>query len=234
MDLDKSSDKISGMFDSIAENYDKANFILSLGTFRSWYRLLIKELNLKGEFKLLDCATGTGNLTFEFAKKYPQSRITGIDFSPKMLEIARRRGKDFSNISFVPADIINLPFISNSFDSAVISYGIRNVEDTRLGLAGIARVVKPCGLIGILEFGNPNPVIGKLYDIYRKILIPPLGWILTGNHKAYSYLASSTKEFPFGSNFISLALETNCFSNARYRKIFGGIVYIYILQVRGD
>jgi demethylmenaquinone methyltransferase/2-methoxy-6-polyprenyl-1,4-benzoquinol methylase len=98
----------------------------------------------------------------------------------------------------------------------------------------MSRVVKPGGLIGILEFGNPNPIIGKLYNLYRRIIIPPLGWILTGNRKAYSYLASSTKEFPCGNEFINLAMATSCFSNARFRKIFGGIVYIYILQVKGD
>ncbi len=225
---EKKPEQIKEMFSNISPRYDLANTFLSFGLYKIWYKLLIKRIMLSNGLKILDCATGTGNIPILLAQSGLNLCICGVDFSDKMLEVARKRiSKRNLSVGLLHADILELPFDKDYFDVATICFGIRNVTDAVLCLKEMSKVVKSGGKVLILEFGNPTGIVKLLYEPYRKLIMPVVGRIVTGDREAYYYLADSTSKFPSGENFIEIMKRTNQFKKINMLPIFRGVAYIY-------
>ena len=215
--------KIRSMFASIASRYDRTNTILSAGIHHLWRRKAVRWSGAKRGDRVLDCATGTGDLAIAFRKA--GATVVGTDFVPEMIEIARTKAPD---IEFEVADVTRLPFEDASSDVASISFGIRNVDDPRRGIAELARVVRSGGRVIVLEFGQPsNRLVRALYDFYRMRILPLLGGAVTGEQSAYRYLESSAAKFPCGEDFVALMREAAAFGEIEVRELSFGIAYLY-------
>lgn len=211
------------MFRSIAHRYDRANTVLSGGVHHLWRRTAVRWSAVRAGDRVLDCATGTGDLAIAFRKA--GAVVTGTDFVPEMIEIARTKS---SEIDFRVADVTALPYADGEFDIASISFGIRNVGDIRKGIAELARVVKPGGRVVILEFGQPKSrLFGAVYDAYRAHVLPRIGGAVTGKPEAYEYLERTAGRFPCGEEFAALMRESASFSSIEYRPLTFGIAWLY-------
>lgn len=228
--------KIRDMFRSIAGGYDRANNWLSVGIHHWWRRRVVEWSGARAGQSVLDCATGTGDLAIEFRKVVgANGRVVGTDFCPEMLEHAPAKARKLfaDGIEFSVADVTALPFGDANFDIASISFGIRNVQNPAQGLRELGRVVKPRGVVMVLEFGQPSlPGLKQGYAFYSKQILPKLGGLITGRPEAYKYLEASSAKFPCGEEFVALLRSTQMFSEISYRPLSGGIAYIY-RAVRG-
>lgn len=228
------SDKVRSMFSQIAGRYDLANNVLSGGIHHLWRQALVDWSGAKAGDNVLDCATGTGDLALEFKSVVgPTGDVIGTDFCGEMLAPApakaQKRGLD---VKFSQADVMNLPFADHAFDIASISFGIRNVSDPAKGLSELARVVKPGGLVMVLEFGQPRQtLIAKAYNLYSEKVLPTIGGLLTGQKSAYEYLQNSSAQFPCREDFVELMRSTRRFQNIEFRPVTFGIAYIYKARV---
>ncbi|HKB79857.1 MAG TPA: ubiquinone/menaquinone biosynthesis methyltransferase, partial [Thermoanaerobaculia bacterium] len=212
------------MFASIASRYDRANTILSAGVHHRWRRRAVRRAEVHSGQRVLDCATGTGDLAIAFHRA--GAAVVGIDFTPEMIALAR--AKDPS-IRFEVADVLSLPYSNASFDVASIAFGIRNVADPVLGIAEMARVVRPGGRVVVLEFGQPrNRAFRSLYDVYRRRILTRLGGAITGEREAYDYLESSASRFPCGEEFVSLMRRGARFADIRLEPLTFGIAWLYV------
>jgi len=218
--------KIRTMFASISRRYDRANTVLSGGVHHLWRRKAVRRAGVKAGDRVLDCATGTGDLAIAFRKAVGDAgRVVGTDFVPEMLELARAKAK---NIDFEVADVTHLPYDDAVFDVASISFGIRNVNDPRKGIAEMARVVRSGGRVIVLEFGQPpSRAFGALYDWYSRKVLPRLGGVVTGERAAYNYLQTSSERFPCGDDFAALMRESADFASVDYIPLTFGIAYLY-------
>jgi len=223
------SRSIQNMFNGIAPKYDILNTILSFGIHHLWRRRTVKEANLNESSKVLDCATGTGDLAIALKNYYPKASIIGLDFSDKMLEIAKEKVIKMNlNLSLLAGDILHLPFPDNSFDAVTVSFGIRNVDNTLNGLIEMARVTKPGGKVIVLEFGQPSGVIKIFYNFYSRIFMPFVGRLFSGDRGAYKYLPATTLNYPCREKFIGIMNQTNLLENSYYHSLTGGISYLYV------
>ena len=218
--------KIRSMFASISTRYDRANTVLSGGIHHLWRRKAVRASGAKEGDRVLDCATGTGDLAIAFKKAVGErGEVIGTDFVPEMLELACMKASD---ITFEVADVTQLPYDANAFDVASISFGIRNVNDPRKGIAELARVVKPGGRVIVLEFGQPkNRLFAAAYNFYNRHILPRLGGLLTGERAAYTYLQTSANRFPCGDEFVSLMRESSDFESIDYEPLTFGVAYLY-------
>jgi len=218
--------KIRTMFASISRRYDRANTVLSGGVHHLWRRKAVRRAGVNTGDRVLDCATGTGDLAIAFRKAVGDSgRVVGTDFVPEMLELARAKAK---NIEWEVADVTHLPFDDATFDVASISFGIRNVNDPRKGIAEMARAVRSGGRVIVLEFGQPSSrAFGALYDWYSRKVLPRLGGAVTGDRAAYNYLQTSSERFPCGDAFATLMRESADFASVDYVPLTFGIAYLY-------
>ncbi|HVR41314.1 MAG TPA: class I SAM-dependent methyltransferase [Thermoanaerobaculia bacterium] len=215
--------RIRSMFASIAGGYDRANTILSAGVHHLWRRKAVRRSGAKPGDRVLDCATGTGDLAIAFRKA--GAEVIGTDFVPEMLALAITKAPE---IHFEVADVTALPYESATFDVASIAFGIRNVGDPRKGIAELARVVKPGGRVIVLEFGQPRSrVFRAAYDAYRKRVLPRVGGVVTGKRDAYEYLESSSARFPSGDEFVAMMRDAAKFSSIDYVPLTFGIAYLY-------
>jgi demethylmenaquinone methyltransferase/2-methoxy-6-polyprenyl-1,4-benzoquinol methylase len=190
------------MFDRIAPRYDFVNRVLSLGLDQSWRRRAVRALQLGERPRVLDVATGTGDLAIAIARACPGAQVIGLDPSPRMLAIARakleRRGLD---VTLVEGDAQELPFKSCELDAATIAFGIRNVPDRARALRELARVVRPGGRISVLELGEPRAgVMAGLARWHTRVVVPRLGALLSGARE-YRYLQTSVAAFPPADQF---------------------------------
>ena len=223
---------IKRMFDKIAPNYDIGNTVLSFGIHHLWRKKTVKIAGLMPNSKILDCATGTGDLYVSFQLYYKDSKVIGIDFSRDMMDVARGKlDKIKIQQSLIQGDIMRLPFNDNSFDAVTISFGIRNVDNVVLALREMARVLKPNGKIIVLEFGQPIGIIEILYNIYCDYCIAPIGKLIL-DKGSYNYLLKSTRAFPCREKFIKLMDEANSFVNCKYKSFSYGIAYLYTGNVK--
>jgi demethylmenaquinone methyltransferase/2-methoxy-6-polyprenyl-1,4-benzoquinol methylase len=218
--------RIRNMFAAISGRYDRANTILSGGVHHLWRRTAVAYSAAREGDRVLDCATGTGDLAIAFAKAVGASgRVVGTDFVPEMLTYARQKAP---SITFEVADVTALPYENASFDIASISFGIRNVADPRKGIAELARVVRPGGRVIVVEFGRPpHGTFRTFYDFYRRRFLPRLGGAVTGDRAAYEYLESSTAKFPSDAAFVTMMRESANFASIDYRPLTFGIAYVY-------
>lgn len=228
------STEVRMMFSSIARRYDVTNEVLSFGVHRLWRRKAVKLSGAAEGMSVLDCATGTGDLALAFKRKVgPSGRVVGTDFCPEMLEPApakaQREGLD---VTFEVADAMSLPYPSNSFDVASISFGIRNVDDPVVCLRELARVVKPGGRVVVLEFGQPDGLFGGLFRFYSRVVMPNIGALLTGNRTAYEYLPRTASQFPAGERFLDMMDSSGAYASRAAHPLTFGTAYVYVGVVR--
>lgn len=220
------------MFDSISHRYDFLNHLLSLNIDKVWRKKAIKLLEPFQPKTILDIATGTGDFAIA-AKRLNPEKVVGVDLSEGMLNIGReklkRKGLD-QLIQLQKGDSENLPFENDSFDAAIVAFGVRNFENLEKGLAEINRVLKPGGVFIVLEFSQPRKAPFKqLYFFYFDRILPLLGKAVSKDNRAYTYLPESVREFPDGNSFISV-LEKTDFDKCRWLPQTFGIASIYEAQ----
>jgi demethylmenaquinone methyltransferase / 2-methoxy-6-polyprenyl-1,4-benzoquinol methylase len=223
-------------FNFIAPAYDIANDAMTFGMHRLWRSALCgatAKTCPKGA-QVLDVATGTGDVVLGLLKLRPDLRITGIDPSEGMLEVAREKFAkqtkvNTSGVQLLAGDARKMPFESETFDAVTISWGIRNVRPHSEGLQEILRVLKPGGHLFILESGRPEfKIVELLYRYYAKIL-PHIGGRISGFLPAYKYYAQSVDLFPCGKAFVAELFECG-YMGAKYTTLGGSIVYLYSAQ----
>src|SRR6187402_719114 len=203
------SDDVRGMFDRIAPVYDAMNRVMTAGLDRAWRRLTVEAVVQPGD-RVLDACCGTGDLAL--AAEREGGAVTGLDFSPKMLERARRKSE---TITWVEGDLLELPFEDGSFDAATVGFGVRNVADLERGLDELRRVLKPGGRVGVLEITRPSGPLKLFYKLWFDVLIPLAGKILPGG-KAYTYLPASVRRFP-GPDELAELMRGHGFGEVTYR-----------------
>lgn len=214
------------MFRSISGRYDRANTVLSAGVHHRWRAKAVRFSGAREGDSVLDCATGTGDLAIAFHKKVGAAgRVVGTDFVPEMIELARTKAP---HLTFEVADVTALSYPDATFDIASISFGIRNVNDPRRGIAEMARVLRPGGRLIVLEFGQPpNRFFRSLYDWYRRHVLPRVGGAITGRREAYEYLEASAAAFPSGDAFVQLMRESASFASIDAKPLTFGIAWLY-------
>jgi demethylmenaquinone methyltransferase/2-methoxy-6-polyprenyl-1,4-benzoquinol methylase len=187
------------MFTSIAPRYDLLNHVLSLNIDRLWWRRTAKtfaDVLSRPGVQVLDLCCGTGDMTFAlYRQPRSNSSILGADFSHAMLQRARAKGQG-TPIRWVEADALSLPFPDQSFDLLTSAFGFRNLADYDAGLREILRVLKPGGQCGILDFGEPKGLLGSIYRLYFRHVLPAVGTWISGVRGPYAYLPSSVQRFP--------------------------------------
>lgn len=213
------------MFGRIARRYDLANHVLSGGADFLWRRRVAKMVEAWQPRRVLDLATGSGDLALAFQGRLPEATIVAADFSPEMLEVARRKGVRET----VLADALQLPFEAGSFDCVTVAFGLRNMADWAAALREMARVLRAGGRLLVLDFSLPAGVLRPAYRFYLHRCLPFLASIVTGQRDAYDYLGRSIEKFPSGREMVEL-IENNGFSNASPEPLTGGIATIYIAQ----
>lgn len=218
------------MFDNIAGNYDFLNHFLSLGLDIRWRKKAIARIAGYAEGRILDVATGTGDVALMIAAKYPGTTVTGIDIATAMLAIADRKRlkKPYAErVSFAPGDSENLEFANNSFDAVTVAFGVRNFEDLQKGLSEMYRVVRPGGKAVILEFTKPRIFPFKqLFNAYFKHLLPLIGKLRSKDNRAYTYLYESVQAFPDYERF-NEALSKAGWKAPQFQSLSLGICAIY-------
>ena len=214
------------MFGAIARRYDLANHTLSWGTDFYWRKCAANLVASWQPGKIVDLATGTGDLALVLQKKLPDAEVTGVDFVPEMLELAKRKGVRQT----ILADVMKLPFADASFDCVTIAFGLRNMENWRGALDEMSRVLRRDGHLLVLEFTLPTrPIVRTIYRFYLHRCLPLLGSFLTRKKSAYDYLGDSIEEFPSGHAMIDL-IEGSGFRYATVQPLSYGIATIYTAQ----
>ncbi len=215
------------MFDRIARRYDLANHLLSGGVDLWWRRRAAETVAAWQPSRLLDLATGSGDLALAIQRKLPAVQITAADFSPEMLAIARRKGLTET----IVADALQLPFSNESFDCVTVAFGLRNMADWSVALREMARVLAPRGHLLVLDFSTPAGILGPVYRMYLHHVLPRFAGIVTGHKEAYDYLGASIESFPNGAAMVRL-IEENGFREGIASPLTGGIATMYTAQKR--
>jgi demethylmenaquinone methyltransferase/2-methoxy-6-polyprenyl-1,4-benzoquinol methylase len=223
-------EQVAAMFDTIAERYDFLNRFLSAGIDISWRKKLLKKLKPIQPKFILDVATGTADVAIMAEHMLKPERIIGIDISEGMLSLGRDKlvKKQLTAvIELQTGDSEAINFPDNTFDAVTVAFGVRNFQDLEKGLHEIHRVLKPGGMIAVLEFSKPTiPGIEQLYNLYLGMIAPEIAKMVSKNRNAYQYLNDSVKAFPQGKAFVQI-LDSIGFKHNTCNKLSLGICSIY-------
>ena len=233
--------QVEKMFDSIAPAYDLMNSVMSLGMHTRWrnraLRMAAERLG-RNPSTILDVATGTGDVAFALHRRYPEARISGLDLSEGMLRIAREKCRELpaseqNLLDFKQGDSLKMDFEDNSFDLITVAYGVRNFENLRQGYSEMLRVLRPGGVVCVIELSQPTswlPLLG--YRAYTRGLIPIAGRIVSGDPRAYSYLHESIEAAPQRGAMTEIMTQSG-FADAKWKALIPGAVTIYT-AVKGE
>ena len=223
------------LFDRIAYRYDILNRILSIGIDVYWRKKIIPHIPIQPHIKLLDLATGTGDVLFTISKSKLHSfaELLGMDLSENMMSYGREKKKKYCPelpIRFTNGDATRIPISADTFDVVTMAFGIRNVANVSDALREIHRILKPNGKLIILEFSIPqNKVIQALYLFYFRYILPKIGGVISGDQTAYQYLNTSVEDFPYGKKMLNRIIDSG-FTNAKCQPLTFGIASLYIAQ----
>jgi demethylmenaquinone methyltransferase/2-methoxy-6-polyprenyl-1,4-benzoquinol methylase len=227
-DLGK-KEQVAQMFDNISGNYDGLNRVISLGIDVKWRKKVVEIVGKNNPKQILDIATGTGDLALMMAALKPD-RIVGLDISAGMLEVGKQKiakANLSEKIEMVVGDSEDMPFDNNTFDAITVSFGVRNFANLNKGLTESARVLKPTGVLVILETSNPVKFPFKQgYKLYTNLFLPVVGKLFSKDKVAYSYLSESANSFPFGEAFNNI-LQKNGFTHTNNTPVTFGVATIY-------
>ncbi len=212
--------EVRAMFDRISPVYDFMNHAMTVGLDRRWRRLAAESVVGEG-YKVLDACCGTGDLAL--AAERAGGKVTGLDFSERMLDRAREKSQ---TVEWVLGDVTALPFGAGSFDAVTVGFGIRNVPDLEAGLAELARVLRPGGRIACLEITRPEGMLKPFFRLWFDGFIPLVGKVLPGG-RAYTYLPASVRRFPAPSD-LAAAFGRAGFDGVGWKLMGGGIVALHV------
>jgi demethylmenaquinone methyltransferase/2-methoxy-6-polyprenyl-1,4-benzoquinol methylase len=223
--------RVSGVFDSVASNYDIMNDAMSFGIHRLWKRFAVEQTGARPGQTILDLAGGTGDLAARLSRLVgPQGEVIIGDINASMLSVGRERLLDkgiAGNVEFIQVNAENLPFPDGSFDCITIAFGLRNVTDKEKALAAMYRVLKPGGRVLVLEFSKPViPGLKQIYDFYSFSVLPVMGRLIAKDEKSYRYLAESIRMHPDQEN-LRIMMEQAGFEDCDYFNLTGGIVALH-------
>ncbi|MDR0728914.1 MAG: class I SAM-dependent methyltransferase [Prevotellaceae bacterium] len=252
--LDKSPERIAAMFDDIAPHYDFLNHFLSLNIDKCWRRTLTRRIARRHPASILDVATGTGDLAIALHRR-TAAAVTGIDISEGMLNIAKRKTQNLARRTakppnpqkgncplpgaFVPpleirgrfnwllASAEAMPFLDGSFDAVTVAFGVRNIDNLAAGLQEMYRVLKPAGVVAVLEFSTPTAFpVKQAYRFYFHYVLPAIGRLFSKHRTAYRYLPASADAFPTGDTFVK-QLQQAGFTDVQSKRLSWGIAMLY-------
>jgi demethylmenaquinone methyltransferase/2-methoxy-6-polyprenyl-1,4-benzoquinol methylase len=222
-------EQVAHMFDTISENYDGLNKIISLGTDATWKKKILQMVKLQQPASILDIATGTGDLAILFAET-TATEIIGLDISQGMLDMGKKKISDKSldsKIQMVLGDGEKIPYSDNYFDVITVAYGVRNFENLEKGLSEILRVLKPNGTFIILETSVPTKFPFKQgYYVYTNFIMPTIGKLFSKDKAAYKYLSTSAQNFPFGEALNNILRKIG-FIEVKHEPQTMGVATIY-------
>jgi len=231
-DRNSAARAVREMFTSIAPRYDLLNHVLSFNVDRVWWRRTartFRHILVRPDARVLDLCCGTGDMAFALQRLAGKSsaQIVGADFSHAMLRRAALKSADrTASPGWIEADALNLPFPSAHFDLVTSAFGFRNLADYDAGLREITRVLRPGGECGILDFGEPKGIMGALYRIYFKQVLPRVGTVISGVRGPYAYLPASVERFPSPGEMLT-RMKTAGFSEANWTPYTFGIAGLY-------
>jgi demethylmenaquinone methyltransferase/2-methoxy-6-polyprenyl-1,4-benzoquinol methylase len=222
---------VAGVFHSVANKYDLMNDLMSLGVHRLWKQFATEASGVRGGFRVLDVAGGTGDMAAKFAVRVGhRGQVVIADINDSMLGVGRARLADrgiAGNVAFVQANAENLPFPEDYFDRVCIAFGLRNVTHIDRALASMFRVLKPGGMLLVLEFSRPvAPGLNSLYDAYSFNVLPRLGRLIAQDENSYRYLAESIRKHPDQETLKTMMAQAG-FGRVEYNNLTGGIVALH-------
>lgn len=217
-------EQVAQMFDTISENYDGLNRVISFGIDVKWRKKVLQLVSSTHPEKILDIATGTGDLAILMTRTSAK-KIVGLDISAGMLEVGRKKiaARNLSSkIEMILADSENMPFEDHSFDAITVAFGVRNFENLEKGLSEILRVLKPNGIFVILETSNPTKFPYKQgYTFYTKNILPLIGKLFSKDTAAYGYLSESASVFPYGEALNNILIKIGFIDVKAMPQTFG-------------
>lgn len=223
------------MFDSIAPAYDFMNRAMTLGIDKLWRKRAVGLLRDYKPAAILDIATGTGDLAVALAREFPDAAVTGVDLSENMIRVGRRKIERLglqNRVKLMTADCLKLPFSDASADIITVAYGVRNFADIPAGYREMRRVLRPGGVLCVIELSTPtSSVVKPFYKLYTSTLIPLLGRMVSKDARAYSYLPESIAAAPQRRQMCEI-MESAGFADARWRSYTLGVCCVYTAMVQ--
>jgi demethylmenaquinone methyltransferase / 2-methoxy-6-polyprenyl-1,4-benzoquinol methylase len=220
-------------FNQLAKKYDATNVLHSFGTKHRMDRAAVARLPIKQGSKILDLCTGSGDIALAIATQFPDSKVVGVDYSENMLELAAKKTAGLKSVSYQQGDVTRLPFPDGAFDGAIISFGLRNLADLRVGLREFRRVIRPGGFFCNIDQGKPQNALFRLaYKVYFYHIAPLIGKLVfhRGEFNSFRYLPESNKYFPDQREMEALFIEAG-FKNVKTYGFWMGAVAQQIAEV---
>jgi demethylmenaquinone methyltransferase/2-methoxy-6-polyprenyl-1,4-benzoquinol methylase len=229
--MDKRPSLIGRMFDRIAPTYDRLNTMLSFSLHKAWRKVAIQTLEIQRDDLVLDIASGTGDMALMVMRR--GGKVIGIDLSCPMLmhAMVKARKQGFgTEYTAIQGDALTMPFRNAAFKTAIVAFGIRNVQNMEMFLNEVHRVLTPHGRLSILEFSMPERLPFRwLYLIYLTHVMPCIGFLISGDYEAYRYLRDSVKGFP-APEIVEGIMQGRAFRIIQSRKLSGGICHLYLVE----
>jgi demethylmenaquinone methyltransferase/2-methoxy-6-polyprenyl-1,4-benzoquinol methylase len=222
---------VRGMFGRVTPSYDLLNHLLSMNIDRLWRARTVKRVEAilqRPDARVLDLCCGTGDLMISLETRRGRA-VFGSDFChPMLMEAGRKRDRRGLAAKLFEADALSLPLADGSFDLITVAFGVRNFANYRRGLEELRRVLRPSGMLAILECSKPpNPLLAAGYNFYSKVVLPTLGGLISGSRDAYSYLPESVRKFP-GAEELADEMRAAGFADVRFERLTGGIVALHL------